>query len=308
MRKFLVFLLLVLIAVIVWQKDIVTRFIFQKVIYKDAVVVGSANQYYRSDHFQLIQNTDTFIIKDSSVFLDIIYTVLNNGWDEFTVFCDYTYETCQEDFLAFIEDTPYAEISNNYVHPFNSYNNINFTIDSLGKIEMKIDKTYTPTQIEHINEVMDNFLEQNIQVKMNDREKIKIFHDYLIEHTKYDEDYDLETDKSTYQYHPYHAYGPLIEGLGICSGYTDAMAIFLDKIGIPNYKISSKDHVWNLVYLEGKWYHLDLTWDDPVTSNGQEVILYDFYLITTKELRDKNTTQHDFEETFYPEAAENFTS
>ena len=303
MRKFLMFLFCVLVGLIIWKKDIISRFIFQKIIYRDTVVLESANQYYRSNEFSLAKSTTNFIIKDNKSFLDIIYTVLNNGWKEITIFCDYTYETCQEDFLSFIEDTTYAEIINNYVNPFNSYNNMNFTIDSLGKITIKIDKIYNDYQIEQVSKKIDAFINENIQAKMNDRGKIKLFHDYIINKTKYDEEYDLNTDKNSYQYHPYNAYGPVIEGLGICSGYSDAMAIFLDKVGIPNYKISSKDHVWNLVYLEGTWYHLDLTWDDPVTSNGQEVILYDFYLITTKELYSKNTTQHNFNPTFYPEAA-----
>ena len=39
------------------------------------------------------------------------------------------------------------------------------------------------------------------------------------------------------------AYGPLFEGYGICGGYTDAMELFLEKMGIESYKISSDQHV-----------------------------------------------------------------
>ena len=80
------------------------------------------------------------------------------------------------------------------------------------------------------------------------------------------------------------------------------MAIFLNKIGIPNYKISGEDHVWNLVYLDGKWLHLDLTWDDPVTSNGENILLDKFFLITTDELKALNTGYHDFNEEYFVEA------
>ena len=108
-------------------------------------------------------------------------------------------------------------------------------------------------------------------------------------------------DKNLYQYHPYNAYGPLVEGLGICSGYSDAMAIFLDKIGVKNFRVSNKEHIWNVIFLDKNWYHLDLTWDDPVTSDGQQVILYDFYLITTEELKNKNTLQHEYNNNLYLE-------
>ena len=284
-----------------WQKDLVTRFISQKIIYKDSVIIKSANEYYKNSNFLLVQNTDEFIVKDKSQFLNIIYTALNYGWENFTFFCNYTYKTCSDDFYDIIENTDYIQAINNYINPLNSYNTINFTIDSLGKINIELQKTYTQSQITQINEVINNFINENIQATQNDRQKIKLFHDFIIENTVYDQDFQLDMDKNSYIYHPYNAYGPLIEGKGICSGYSDAMAIFLDKIGVKNYKVSNKEHIWNLVYLDSTWYHLDLTWDDPVTSNGQQVILYDFYLITTEELTIKGTSQHDFNPELYLE-------
>ena len=80
------------------------------------------------------------------------------------------------------------------------------------------------------------------------------------------------------------------------------MAIFLNKIEVPNYKISGEDHVWNLVYLDGKWLHLYLTWDDPVISNGENILLDKFFLITTDELKALNTGYHDFNEEYFVEA------
>ena len=80
------------------------------------------------------------------------------------------------------------------------------------------------------------------------------------------------------------------------------MALFLDKMGIKNYKISSSSHIWNLVYIEGSWKHLDLTWDDPVLSNGGSTITDIFFLITTDELYSKNTSQHIFDENVFSEA------
>ncbi|UKI58189.1 MAG: hypothetical protein L6V81_01725 [Clostridium sp.] len=36
----------------------------------------------------------------------------------------------------------------------------------------------------------------------------------------------------------------------------------LDKLHIPNFKVTSSEHVWNVVYYNGKWTHIDATWDD----------------------------------------------
>lgn len=301
MKKLLCFIIIVVSIICLWQKDLITKFISQKIIYKDTVLVENANEYYKNSDFLLIKNTDKFIVKDKSQFLDIIYTTLNNGWQDFNFFCDYTYNSCINDLYDIIENTDYIQAINNYVDPFNSYATINFTTDSLGKINIKLDKAYSNNQISKINEVIENFIKNNIQPTLSDRQKIKLFHDFVIDNTVYDQDFKLDMDKNSYPYHPYNAYGPLIEGKGICSGYSDAMAIFLDKIGVKNYKVSNKEHIWNVVYLDSTWYHLDLTWDDPVTSNGQQVVLYDFYLITTNSLKQKQTTQHEYNIDLYKE-------
>ena len=74
-------------------------------------------------------------------------------------------------------------------------------------------------------------------------------------------------------------------------------------LNIPNYKISSENHIWNLVNVDNNWYHLDLTWDDPVTSNGTDVLEYDYFLITTTELEELESDQHNFDIKIYKEAS-----
>ena len=100
---------------------------------------------------------------------------------------------------------------------------------------------------------------------MNQEEKIRAIHDYIINNTEYDVERN-ETGTSNYDSNT--AYGALIQGKAICSGYADAMALFLARFNIPNYKIASGTHVWNAVYINNTWLHLDLTWDDPVSKKG----------------------------------------
>jgi transglutaminase/protease-like cytokinesis protein 3 len=45
-------------------------------------------------------------------------------------------------------------------------------------------------------------------------------------------------------------------------------------------------HAWNIVKVEGKWYNIDLTWDDPLSYNGEAVLTYDYFLKNTKEFSD----------------------
>ena len=131
------------------------------------------------------------------------------------------------------------------------------------------------------------------------REKIKIIHDYIIDNTEYDELKNKNINDTTYKSQT--AYGALVQGYATCNGYADAMAIFLDKINVINYKISNEDHIWNLVYLDGNWYHLDLTWDDPVSEININRDTY--FLITTEELEKLNDGSHEYNKNIYSEAA-----
>ena len=79
------------------------------------------------------------------------------------------------------------------------------------------------------------------------------------------------------------------------------MELILERLGIENYKISSDNHVWNAVNLNNTWYHLDLTWDDPITSNNTPVLDHSFFLINTKKLLEIETTEHQFDQDIYQE-------
>ncbi len=145
---------------------------------------------------------------------------------------------------------------------------------------------------------------QLITDNMSSYDKIKAIHDYIINTTVYDQE-RANAVKNSSEYVKYKsntAYGPLIEGKAICGGYTDAMALFLDKMGIPNYKVSSEKHIWNLVYIDGAWKHLDLTWDDPVVSTGENMLLHTFFLIDSTTLMANDATEHTYNKNIYIEA------
>ena len=197
-----------------------------------------------------------------------------------------------------VENTTYLTDLSNFVHPFNTFNKINTTFTSTGKITLKKETRYTDDQIKKINEKVDEIYNQNYDSSKNVMENIKIFHDYIINNTRYDSSNTTglsDVNSST-------AYGVLFDGVGICSGYADVMSLFLEKMNVKNYRISSNTHVWNLVYVGGKWLHLDLTWDDPITSDGSDVLSSEYFLIDTETLKSKSDTEHVFNEKIYVEA------
>ena len=263
----------------------------------------TANEYYIEDNFNYVENYTDIGIKNKEELINFIYYTLNSGIPHTERYIKKEYTNYQNDIniLSSNNGKDFKEIIsllNNFVHPYNSSNNININYGGKYKIGITINKAYTNEEINQINEVVDKVIKEKITNNMPPKEKIKIIHNYIIDNTQYDKlKYEDKNDKT---YKSNTAYGVLIEGYGTCNGYADAMAIFLDKLNIINYKISNEKHIWNLVYLDGSWYHLDLTWDDPISDININRDIY--FLITTEKLEELNDETHNFDKTIYTEA------
>ncbi len=96
------------------------------------------------------------------------------------------------------------------------------------------------------------------------------------------------------------AYGAMICGEAVCDGYSSAFSAMMQAADIPVLTVSGtalKDgcwipHAWNLVELEGHWYHIDSTWDDSVLP------AHTFFLCTDEMM----TKTHSWEASAYPSA------
>lgn len=310
MRKGFLFILVIVLGIMLWKKDVIAQYVIQNFVFRDEVTTIEPNEYYKKDSFLTFQNTESLTIKNKNDFNDFFYTILNNGVDSISLFCDFKYKDCINDFKTYLQSSDYVDAINNYVSPFNSYENIYVSPNNFNQITIEVDHLYDDVQIAIINKIIDNFIKENISSNMSEKEKVKVFHDWIINNTKYDKDFNVNTNRETYPYHPYSAYGALVEKKAVCSGYSDAIAIYLDKIGIKNYKIATEylneknekeGHVWNYVFINNKWYHLDLTWDDPITDNKTDILIYDFFLITNEQLEKTGTIQHNFNKNLYLE-------
>lgn len=306
MKKLLttVILLIIFGLVATYYNDII-KFIMYNFIYREDLIRDESNEYKRDYEWQFVKETDDFEPNNRQDILNIIYTMLNNGWDDFTFFCPVEYEECITEVESITNDAVLISNINNYVGIYNSYNKISVNINSFGRINILIDHLYSPEIINQLKSKVDEIYNEIITDDMSDYEKIKTIHDYIINHTSYDEERSNAIKSGNYETLKHSsniAYGPLFTGKAICGGYADAMALFLDKMGLPNYKISSVSHIWNLVYIDSEWKHLDLTWDDPVVSTGEDAITDIFLLISTKELEEKETTQHIFDKNVFIEA------
>ena len=283
--------LLCCIAVVYIFKDNISNFIVDDIVYRGSNKVLTYNEYYLDYDYAYVKNIDTKNVKNRQEVLNMFYTILNSGDDNFSFYCDYS--ECLTDVKNLTSyETDITDI-NNFVHPFNSFSTINIDIANSGKITVKTKKVYSDDEIEFIKDYIKTFIDLNIKDEMSNYDKIKLFHDYVINNTVYDKDKIQES---------YTAYSLITTGKSICGGYSDIMAIYLNMLGIQNYKITSDNHVWNLVNLDGSWYHLDLTWDDPVASDGNQYLLHNFFLIKTKELLELDVVEHAFNREIFAEA------
>ncbi len=254
-------------------------------------IVITSNNYFKSSGYSYLSLTDDFIAKDRQHIINIIYTIINSGNTEFTFYCSDNYPTCINDYEVIANDRELLSSINNFVHPYNSFKILSSSYSNNGDIKVRIEKKYSLDEMILLNNKVDEIINKNVTSNMSSVKKIEVIHNYIINTSKYNGNTNLNKANNI-----------LLEHEGLCSAYTDAMALFLYKFGFDNYKVASEDHIWNLVKLNNEWYHLDLTFDDPVTKDGTNVLLKNMFLVSKKKLQEVDKTKsHIFDEKIYVE-------
>ena len=245
---------IIIVTVCAFNKDYIIHKYYEYTL-NNKYLTQKTNEYYLEDNFNYVDNYMGIGISNKIELINFIYYALNSGISSTERYIDRRYSNYQNDIdmLTINNGEGFKEtisLLNNFVHPYNSSNNIKLTYGGDYTIGISINKAYSNDDITAINEIVDKVIKEKLNNNMPTREKIKIIHDYIIDNAEYDKlKYENKND-TTYKSNT--AYGVLIQGYGTCNGYADAMAIFLDKLNIINYKISNSEHIWNLVYLDGK--------------------------------------------------------
>ena len=142
-------------------------------------------------------------------------------------------------------------------------------------------------------------IEQCVTDGMTDYEKEPAIHDYMIKNITYDKGH-LSIFGETGE-HAADPYGALYDGECICSGYTTTFQMFMDMLEIPCLSIMAsadggEDHAWNMAQINGHWYYVDVTWDDPVPDKDNRPVMHT-YFNTSKEVMLK---RHEWDSSAYP--------
>lgn len=291
--------LLIILSLIIWKIDFITDYTSSLVGSKPKVTIEPANTYSYNNNYLYVQKSTNFIPYSKQDIMNIFYSILDNGYESFTFYCPSEYVSCLKDVEEISNNQTVMTDIGNFVHPYNNFTNLKVVTDSLGEVDVLVTKMYDSTQVRIINDKIDKILQETITDDMALEDKILAIHDYIINFASYDEE-----DKST---NSGNAYGALIEGTSKCAGYADALSIILARLNVKNYKVASKEHVWNALYLNDKWTQIDLTWDDPIVQNGATItdnIRHKFYMIDTPTLLSYDTKEHSFDDKVYIEMRE----
>ena len=131
-------------------------------------------------------------------------------------------------------------------------------------------------------------------------EDIKMVHDYLVDNVEY--------DTTISKPNIYNIYGTLVSGSSVCEGYAKSFKYLMDELGIPcvivigkgtNSSGQSENHAWNYVQINGIWYAVDSTWNDPVVIGGGKATLtarYQYFLKGTTTMNKDHFPNGQFTE------------
>lgn len=126
---------------------------------------------------------------------------------------------------------------------------------------------------------------KSVNKSMTKLEKAMVLHDYLVQNIEY---YNSNSKAFCLS-----EWGAFIKGKANCQGYALAYGILMKKIGVPVTYVSSESmtHMWNQIKISGKWYHVDITWDDPLEPTTKKdqpgLVLHDTFLCSTASMKQR---------------------
>lgn len=150
------------------------------------------------------------------------------------------------------------------------------------------DYRFTPEEMSEMNReseaVADSILE-GIDEKMSEYEKLKYIHDYLVKNCSSDAEDEYSNT----------IYGTLVRKKALCEGYSKTFSYLCNRLGIENMIITgqtSVPHMWNMVKVDGNWYHIDVTWDKPeglLLELYPNMVMYQYFMVTDSVIENDHT-------------------
>ena len=158
------------------------------------------------------------------------------------------------------------------------------------QVTLEDEMLYTPRQIakirSHLDRALAAYTVYTFGLPVWEREKL------VYERIAKSLTYIDHGDGKNHKDYDHNIVGPLLQGSGVCEGFSCLLMLALRKIGIPCIRVSGQSkneaHCWNLAWIDGSPVHLDITWDKP-NENGDLGFFY-FNLTDEQITRDHRIT------------------
>ncbi len=139
--------------------------------------------------------------------------------------------------------------------------------------EYKLNYIYTKEQVEEVKDLAEEHIFSRVKDSWTDMEKALFFHDYLCQFFQYDIRLFIEETQNDVARDIYQMFN---NGMGVCQAYANTYEYLLQHEGIECKLVASDDsnHEWNIVKLNGEWYHVDVTQDDPLIAIDEYSIAF----------------------------------
>lgn len=177
-------------------------------------------------------------------------------------------------------------------------------------VQLKIQYAYPREKVAEMRQAVESkandIVREVIKPGMGDYEKVLAVHDYVIKNSRYDR---LNADNGTVPAEEHEAYGVLVNGVGVCDSYAKAVKLLLDKSGVKcvlvegsraenaGQGLNAADHAWNIVRIDGAYYHVDATWDDVQEEWDSSKVGYQYFNLSDEEIQ----KTHIWDKSKYPQ-------
>ena len=151
-----------------------------------------------------------------------------------------------------------------------------YTYDDTGLLTLSPDYLYDASSVPAMRASYEDAAERAVRFAGgagSDADKAKALHDYLVENSEYSRTAIAGGEVAMVEH---TAYGALVNGESVCDGYARAYQDLLGRVGITSVVVESRPmyHAWNMVSLGGSWYHVDVTYDDPIIWDASGSVVH----------------------------------
>lgn len=159
------------------------------------------------------------------------------------------------------------------------------SLDEQGKyFNVDFSYRYSATQVEEMNNLAEaeaHNIISHIPKDTDDYGKLLYIHDWLVKNVQKDTESEYAST----------VYGTLVRRAALCEGYAKTFSYLCNLLGIENIIVTGftdVPHMWNMVKLDGSWYHVDVTWDD-VNIGLPDFVSYQFFLVPDETVKENRT-------------------